>query len=155
MSVLLYNITDITQHKGEEMLKNKDDEIVESQLTSNPSETEDSKEFSNILRVKADGKETSPEERKRKVKLLAGAIAHGLRQFGIVYVRCFSPATCFKASKAIAIARGYVAVQGFDLYNTCSFIEAEMEGQMKTGICYECFTNSTKDQKDSQESQKK
>lgn len=101
------------------------------------------KEFSNILKVKADDKDIDPEERKRKVKNLAGAIAHGLRQFGVVYVRCFSPATCFKASKAIAIARGFVAVQGFDLFTICSFIETDMDGQMKTGICYECFTNKT------------
>jgi stage V sporulation protein S len=104
---------------------------------------EHEKEFSNVLKVKADDRDISPYERKKKVKLLAGAIAHGLRQFGNVYVRCFSPASCFKASKAIAIARGYVAVQGFDLYNTCSFIEAEMGGKNKTGICYECFTNAT------------
>ena len=103
----------------------------------------DPKEFSNILKVKADDKDITPEERKAKVKNLAGAIAHGLRQFGIVYVRCFSPATCFKASKAIAIARGFVSVQGLDLFNATSFIEADMDGQMKTGICYECFTNQT------------
>jgi stage V sporulation protein S len=103
----------------------------------------DHKEFSNILKVKADDKDIEPEERKRKVKNLAGAIAHGLRQFGVVYVRCFSPATCFKASKAIAIARGFVAVQGFDLFTVVSFIETEMDGQMKTGICYECFSNKT------------
>lgn len=101
------------------------------------------KEFSNILKVKADDKNISPDERARKVKLLAGAIAHGLRQFGNVYVRCFSPACCFKASKAIAIARSHVASQGFDLYNICAFIEADMGGKTKTGICYECFTNAT------------
>lgn len=117
----------------------------DADVNNDQSEIANDKEFSNILKVKADGKDITHEERKRKVKLLAGAIAHGLRQFGTVYVRCFSPATCFKGSKAIAIARGYVAVQGFDLYNTCSFIEAEMEGEMRTGICYECFTNSSKD----------
>lgn len=112
------------------------------------------KEFSNVLKVKADGKETAPEERKRKVKNLAGAIAHGLRQFGVVYVRCFSPITCFKASKAIAIARGFVAVQGLDLFTICSFIEAEMDGQTKTGICYECFTNKTDSSKIDDEREK-
>ena len=120
---------------------------VEKSVIAKPVETMVSdnkhKEISNILKVKADDKEIEPEERKRKVKNLAGAIAHGLRQFGVVYVRCFSPATCFKASKAIAIARGFVAVQGFDLFTICAFIEADMGGQMKTGICYECFTNKT------------
>jgi len=111
-------------------------------------------EFSNILKVKADDKNIDPQERKKRVKNLAGAIAHGLRQFGIVYVRCFSPITCFKASKAIAIARGFVAVQGFDLFTICSFIETEMEGQTKTGICYECFTNKTDLQKIEKEANK-
>ena len=126
------------------MFSNKDSKADKEVL-------DDAKEFSNILKVKADAKNITPEERKRKVKLLAGAISHGLRQFGTVYVRCFSPSTSFKASKAIAIARGYVALQGFDLFNTCFFIEAEMEGQSKTGICYECFTNVRKEKKEEQE----
>ena len=120
-----------------------DTKTVEEKPAITKQATADHKEFSNILKVKADEKDIAPEERKRKVKNLAGAIAHGLRQFGVVYVRCFSPATCFKASKAIAIARGFVAVQGFDLFTICSFIETDMDGQMKTGICYECFTNKT------------
>ena len=125
------------------------EEFVEKKVTEPNLEEvqEDHKEFSNILKVKADDKDIDPEERKRKVKNLAGAIAHGLRQFGVVYVRCFSPATCFKASKAIAIARGFVAVQGFDLFTICSFIETDMGGQMKTGIAYECFTNKTEPKK--------
>jgi stage V sporulation protein S len=99
--------------------------------------------YSNILRVKADPPDVSAEERKKAAKNLAGAIAHGLRQYGEVYVRCFSNATCGKASKAIAIARGYVAVQGFDLYCAPSFITAEIGGQERTGIMYWCFTNRT------------
>ena len=55
--------------------------------------------YSNILRVKADPPDITPEERKKRVKNLAGAIAHGLRQYGEVYVRCFSNATCGKAQK--------------------------------------------------------
>ena len=100
-------------------------------------------EYSNILRVKADPPDIAPEDRKKNSKNLAGAIAHGLRQYGEVYVRCFSNTTCGKASKAIAIARGYVAVQGFDLYCAPSFITAEIGGQERTGICYWVFTNQT------------
>ena len=100
-------------------------------------------EYSNVLRVKADPPDVTAEERKKNSKNLAGAIAHGLRQYGEVYVRCFSNATCGKASKAIAIARGYVAVQGFDLYCAPSFITAEIGGQERTGICYWVFTNQT------------
>jgi len=127
----------------EEKMENQEIETKKIETAVANNAPNDHKEFSNTLKVKADSKDVTPEERKRKVKNLAGAIAHGLRQFGVVYVRCFSPATCFKASKAIAIARGFVAVQGFDLFTIVSFIETEMDGQMKTGIAYECFTNKT------------
>lgn len=109
--------------------------------------------YSNILRVKADPPDISPEDRKKNSKNLAGAIAHGLRQYGEVYVRCFSNATCGKASKSIAIARGYVAVQGFDLYCAPSFITAEIGGQERTGICYWVFTNQTDISKSGQKAQ--
>jgi len=101
------------------------------------------KEHSKVLRVKADPQDVSDEERKRNVKNLAGAIAHGLRQYGEVYVRCFSNATIGKASKAIAIARGFVAVQGFDLYCAPAFIKADFGDQERTGICFWVFTNQT------------
>ena len=80
-------------------MSNNDKELpsIPNQNASDTQETVqdrkiDEKEFSNILKVKADDKDISSDERVRKVKLLAGAIAHGLRQFGNVYVRCFSPA---------------------------------------------------------------
>jgi stage V sporulation protein S len=101
------------------------------------------KEHSKILRVKGDPPDVSAEERKRNVKNLAGAIAHGLRQYGEVYVRCFSHSTMGKASKAMAIARGFVAVQGFDLYCAPAFIKADFGTQERTGICYWVFTNKT------------
>ena len=103
----------------------------------------DGRTYSNVLKVKADPKDILPEDRKRASKNLAGAIAHGLRQYGEVYLRCFSNATCGKASKAMAIARGFVAVQGYDLYCAPSFITANIAGQERTGICYWCFTNKT------------
>jgi stage V sporulation protein S len=106
-------------------------------------DSERKKEHSKILRVKGDPPNTSDEERKRNVKNLAGAIAHGLRQYGEVYVRCFSHVTMGKASKAMAIARGFVAVQGFDLYCAPAFIKADFGSQERTGICYWVFTNKT------------
>ena len=111
--------------------------------TSVPDDQANKKEHSKILRVKGDPQDVSESERKRNVKNLAGAIAHGLRQYGEVYVRCFSHATMGKASKAIAIARGFVAVQGFDLYCAPAFIKADFGTQERTGICYWVFTNKT------------
>ncbi len=98
---------------------------------------------SNVLKVKADDQNATDEDRKSALKKLAGAVAHSLRQSGEVKVRCFGNACIGKAAKAIAIARGMVAVHGFDLYSAISFITAEMGGTKKTGICFTCFTNET------------
>ena len=105
---------------------------------------EKTKEFNgenNVLKVKADDQNATDEDRKQALKKLAGAVAHSLRQSGEVKVRCFGNACIGKAAKAIAIARGMVAVHGFDLFSAISFITADMGGTKKTGICFTCFTN--------------
>jgi stage V sporulation protein SpoVS len=94
-----------------------------------------------ILMVKADAKDVSSDERKRNVKKLAGAIAHALEENKEVVIRCFGNATIGKAAKAIAIARGYTATRGPDLYCWPNFIVAEMNGNERTGICFYCYTN--------------
>lgn len=95
----------------------------------------------NELKVKADNPNATDQERKDALKKLAGAIAHSLRQNGDVKVRCFGNACIGKAAKAIAIARGMVAVHGHDLFMVGYFITAEMGGVNKTGICFDCFTH--------------
>jgi len=95
----------------------------------------------NVLWVKADSPDATDQDRKDSLKKLAGAIAHSLRQHGDVKVRCFGNACIGKAAKAIAISRGMVAVHGHDLFQVAYFITAEMGGQMKTGICFDCFTH--------------
>ena len=105
---------------------------------------EDVEEGDNILKVKADDPDATDEERKEKLKKLAGAIAHSLRQNGEVKIRCFGNACIGKANKAIAIARGMVAVHGYDLFCIISFITADMGGSSKTGICLTAFTNEAK-----------
>jgi len=97
-----------------------------------------------VLMVKADPKEINPEDRKRNVKKLAGAIAHSLEENKEVIVRCFGNATIGKASKAMAIARGYIAVRGFDMYCWPFFIVANMNGNERTGIGWYVYTNETK-----------
>lgn len=95
----------------------------------------------NVLKVKADDPHATDQDRKEALKKLAGAIAHALRQHGDVKVRGFGNACIGKAAKAIAIARGMVAVHGHDLFQVAYFISAEMGGVKKTGICFDCFTH--------------
>ena len=73
------------------------------------------------------------------VKKLAGAIAHNLRDVGSVRVRCFGNASMGKAAKSLAIARGYVAVNGLDLYCPPHFITEKLGGEEKTGIEFHVF----------------
>ena len=94
-----------------------------------------------VLMVKADSKDIEPEEKKKNVKKLAGAIAHALEENKEVVVRCFGNATIGKAAKALAIARGYTATRGPDLYCWPMFIVAEMNGNERTGIAFYAHTN--------------
>ena len=72
---------------------------------------------------------------------MAGAITHALAENKEVVVRCFGNATIGKASKALAIARGYTAVRGPDLYCWPVFIVADMNGNERTGIAWYVYTN--------------
>jgi len=94
-----------------------------------------------VLMVKADPREVAPEDRRTNVKKLAGAIAHSLEENREVAIRCFGNATIGKASKALAIARGFTATRGPDLYCSNAFIVADMAGQERTGICFYAYTN--------------
>jgi stage V sporulation protein S len=80
-----------------------------------------------------------PEARKKGVKKLAGAIAHNLRDIGTVKVRCFGNASIGKAAKSLAVARGFVAVHGLDLYCSPYFITEVIGGEEKTGIGFHVF----------------
>jgi stage V sporulation protein SpoVS len=101
----------------------------------------DIEQCQSVLMVKADPREVSADERKRNVKKLAGAIAHSLEENKEVVIRCFGNATIGKAAKALAIARGYTATRGPDLYCWSDFIVAEMNGNERTGIAFYAYTN--------------
>lgn len=94
-----------------------------------------------ILKVKGDPKDLPALERKKRVKNLAGAITHGVRKHGEIVVRAFGPMAVYKAVKALAIARGYIATQGYDLYVAPAYTSAIMGGQEKTGIKFLCFVS--------------
>ena len=66
----------------------------------------------------------------------AGAIANGVRERGGAEVEVIGPRAVNQAVKAIAIARGYVAASGADLYCVPSFasIRVGEKDEEKTGI---------------------
>jgi len=69
-------------------------------------------------------------------KATAGAIANGVRARGEVEIEVIGPRAVNQAVKAIAIARGYVASSGTDLYCVPSFtnIQVVASGNEKTAI---------------------
>jgi stage V sporulation protein S len=99
-------------------------------------------EIVNCLKVKADEQDISPEDRKRNVKKLAGAISHSLRGRGEINVRCFGSAAIGKAAKALAIAKGYIGVQNLQLECSPAFITTKMGDNELTGICFVAFASS-------------
>jgi len=72
----------------------------------------------------------------------AGAIAHGVRERGTVEIQVIGPRAVNQAVKAIAIARGYLAASGVDLYCIPSFTSIRVaEGeQEKTAIHFSIRT---------------
>jgi stage V sporulation protein S len=66
----------------------------------------------------------------------AGAIANGVRECGTAEIQVIGPRAVNQAVKAIAIARGYLAASGVDLYCVPSFASVRVtEGnQEKTAI---------------------
>ncbi len=67
----------------------------------------------------------------------AGAIANGVRESGAAEIHAIGPRAVNQAVKAIAIARGYVAASGVDLYFVPGFknIRVAQLEQDKTAIC--------------------
>lgn len=101
----------------------------------------DIEKISTTLMVKADERDISPEERKIRVRKLAGAITHAVEENKECVIRCFGNASIGKACKALAIARGFTATRGPDLYCWNDFIMADMGGNERTGIAFYTFTN--------------
>lgn len=95
-----------------------------------------------VLMVKADPKDIDPEDRRIAVRKLAGAINHAVEENRECLVRCFGNASIGKACKALAIARGFTATRGPDLYCWDDFIVTKMGDNERTGIAFYVFDNS-------------
>ncbi len=64
----------------------------------------------------------------------AGAVANTFREEGVAEIQAIGPKAVNQAVKCIAIARGYVAPSGIDLFFVPSFVEVEVNGEIRTGI---------------------
>lgn len=64
----------------------------------------------------------------------AGAIANGIRQEGFAQLQVIGPRAVNQAIKAIAIARGYLAASGADLYFEPEFSNVLIGDQERTAV---------------------
>lgn len=119
-------------------------------------ETEGGVTYSSVLRVKADPPGISDDDRIKRVKSLAGAIAHGLRRFGEIHLRVIGKDANYKATKALIEASAFVAVHNHDLYTRPGYMMADdVQGKDEmTGISYLVITsqNRRQDAQDKHES---
>ena len=65
---------------------------------------------------------------------VAGAIAGVMREQDRVDVQAIGAGAVNQAVKAIAIARGYLELDGIDIVSTPSFVEVAIEGQERTAV---------------------
>ena len=73
---------------------------------------------------------------KSNPKASAGAIASSIRQYGEAQLQVIGPRAVNQAVKAIAIARGYMAPSGADLYFIPAFNSVLVEEEERTAICF-------------------
>src|SRR5436305_14674929 len=65
---------------------------------------------------------------------VAGAMAGAVRQSGVVEVQVVGAGALNQASKAVAIARGYLAATGIDLVCVPTFAHILIDGKRRTAI---------------------
>ncbi len=71
---------------------------------------------------------------KSRSTAVAGAIAGVVRESGRAEVQAIGAGAVNQALKAVAIARGYLALDGIDVICVPSFVEVEIDGQERTAI---------------------
>jgi stage V sporulation protein S len=77
-----------------------------------------------LIRVAANSKSTA----------VAGAIAGTVREHGRAEVQAIGAGAVNQALKAAAIARGFLALDGFDMIFIPSFSDVEIGGQERTAL---------------------
>lgn len=71
---------------------------------------------------------------KSKPNSVAGALANAFKEKNSIEIQAIGAGALNQAVKAIAIARGYVAPIGYDLYCVPAFSDIEIEGEERTAI---------------------
>ena len=77
-----------------------------------------------IIRVAAKSRSTA----------VAGAIAGIVRESGRAEVQAIGAGAVNQAVKAVAIARGYLELDGIDVVCIPEFVEVEIDGQERTAV---------------------
>ncbi len=77
-----------------------------------------------IIRVASDSRSTA----------VAGAIAGVMREQDNVDVQAIGAGAVNQAVKAVAIARGYLELDGIDIICVPTFVEVSIEGQERTAV---------------------
>jgi stage V sporulation protein S len=65
---------------------------------------------------------------------VAGALAGVIREEGMAELQAIGAGALNQGIKAVAIARGFVAPSGIDLYCVPAFIDIEIDGEERTAI---------------------
>jgi stage V sporulation protein S len=71
---------------------------------------------------------------KSRSTAVAGAIAGVIRESGRAEVQAIGAGAVNQAMKAVAIARGYLALDGLDVISIPSFTEVDIDGKERTAI---------------------
>jgi stage V sporulation protein S len=87
----------------------------------------------------AKAKEATPMEiikvsAKSRSTAVAGAIAGVVRESGRAEVQAIGAGAVNQAVKAVAIARGYLELDGIDVVCIPAFVEVEIDGQERTAV---------------------
>ncbi len=69
-----------------------------------------------------------------KTPAVAGAIAGVIREHGRAEVQAIGAGAVNQATKAVAIARGYLALEGYDIICIPAFVDVMIAEQEKTAI---------------------
>jgi stage V sporulation protein S len=77
-----------------------------------------------LIKVASDSRSTA----------VAGAIAGVMREQDNVDVQAIGAGAVNQAVKAVAIARGYLELDGIDIVCIPSFVEVDIEGQERTAV---------------------